>query len=599
MHFKLLRSQATLLFVAILTLTATVTRAQQPPSVGSKLDARLAASVRAGVSGTQRVIIRTASNGIPGLTIALRNAGNPVLLVHPSINALTARVPVAALNGLSRLPFVESISIDAVVMAEQSASGDSTLRGTLGLPVQSPAGNRVGVAVIDSGLEAGPEFGDRIAGFYDFTQGGRAASPSDNYGHGTHVAGLIAGSGDLSSGKRYRGVAPKARLVALKVLDQNGAGNTSDVISAIEFVTANKDRLGVDVINLSLGHPIYEPAATDPLVQAVEAAVRAGIVVVAAGGNHGVSSLTGLPGYAGILSPGNAPSAITVGSVKTVETDTRTDDRVAAYSSRGPTWYDGIAKPDLVAPGHGLVAAAAKLSTLYRDNPALRVGDSYLRLSGTSMAAGVVSGTVALMIEANRSAFPAAPLAPNAVKAILQYTSLPARDEQGVEYDYLTQGTGSVNTAGAIAVAARLDTSMPLASWWLTSGVDEWTVIDGQIQPWAETVAWGDALSEGPVVYFNEPAWTQNIVWGSSDDNIVWGSSDDNIVWGSNDDNIVWGSSDDNIVWGSNIVWGNSLIGASDGTSVSWGMAAAVASLTVWGELDGSVGSTGWVLTSP
>jgi len=580
------------------TLTATVTHAQQPPDVASKLDERLAASVRAGDSGTQRVIIRVASNGVPGLTNALTRAGNPVLLNHRSINALTARVPVAALNGLSHLPFVKSISVDAVVTAEQS-SGDSTLRGTLGLPVQSPTGNRVGVAVIDSGLEPGPEFGDRIAGFYDFTRDGSAASPSDDYGHGTHVAGLIAGSGDLSSGKRYRGVAPKARIIALKVLDQNGAGNTSDVISAIEFVTENRDRLGVDVINLSLGHPIYEPAATDPLVQAVEAAARAGIVVVVAAGNHGVSPLTGLPGYAGILSPGNAPSAITVGSVKTLETNTRIDDRVGAYSSRGPTWYDGIAKPDLVAPGHGLVAAAAKLSTLYTDNPSLRVGDSYLRLSGTSMAAGVVSGTVALMIEANRSAFSAAPLSPNAVKAILQYTSLPVRDEQGVAYDYLTQGTGSVNTAGAIALAARIDPSMPLASWWLTSGVDEWTVIDGQIQPWAETVAWGAVLSEGPVVYFNEPAWTLNIVWGSADDNIVWGSADDNIVWGSADDNIVWGSSDDNIVWGSNIVWGNSLIGASDGTFVSWGMAADVPLLTVWGSLDDSVGSAGSVLTSP
>ena len=117
------------------------------------------------------------------------------------------------------------------------------------------------------------------------------------------MAGLIAGNGDLSAGKRYRGVAPKARLVALKVLDENGAGNTSDVIGAIEFVTAYKDRLGIDVINLSLGHPIYEPAATDPLVQAVEAAVRAGIVVVVSGGNFGVSPFTGLPGYAGILSP--------------------------------------------------------------------------------------------------------------------------------------------------------------------------------------------------------------------------------------------------------------------------------------------------------
>ena len=335
----------------------------------SKLDARLAASVRAGDSTTQRVIIRTTSSDTRALTNALEGNGHSVLRRHPIINALTARVPVSALAGLSRLPFVQSISMDAVVVADQTSSGDSTLRGTLGLPVQAPAGNRVGVAVIDSGLEAGPEFGDRISGFYDFTQGGRAASPTDDYGHGTHVAGLIAGSGDLSSGKRYRGVAPKARIVALKVLDRNGAGTTSDVISAIEFVTENKDRLGVDIINLSLGHPIYEPAATDPLVQAVEAAVRAGIVVVVSAGNYGVSSITGLPGYAGVLSPANAPSAITVGSVKAFETNTRSDDRVAPYSSRGPTWYDGGAKPDLVAPGHGLVAAAAKSSSLYIDNP--------------------------------------------------------------------------------------------------------------------------------------------------------------------------------------------------------------------------------------
>ena len=193
----------------------------------------------------------------------------------------------------------------------------STLRGTLGLPVQSPGGYGVRVAIIDSGLEEGPEFADRIDGFYDFTHdGGKSTVPSDGYGHGTHVAGLIAGNGVLSD-QRYRGVAPKARLVVLKVLDENGQGYTSDVIDAIEFVTRYKSRLGIDIINLSLGHPILEPAATDPLVQAVEAAVRAGIVVVAAAGNVGVSPSTGEPGYAGILSPGNAPSAITVGSART------------------------------------------------------------------------------------------------------------------------------------------------------------------------------------------------------------------------------------------------------------------------------------------
>jgi serine protease AprX len=243
----------------------------------------------------------------------------------------------------------------------------------------------VGVAVIDSGLEAGPEFGDRIAGFYDFTQDGRAASPSDDYGHGTHVAGLIAGSGDLSSGKVYRGVAPKARLVALKVLDQNGAGNTSDVISAIEFVTENKDRLGVDVINLSLGHPIYEPSATDPLVQAVEAAVRA----PASSSSRPAATMASLlsrdcQGMQAFCRQAMRPRQLPSDRSRRSSGRTHAPTIASQRRSRGPTWCDAIAKPDLVAPGHGLVAAAAKSSTLYTDNPELRVGDFYLRLSGTA-----------------------------------------------------------------------------------------------------------------------------------------------------------------------------------------------------------------------
>jgi serine protease AprX len=590
---NILRPRSTFAIVVALLLSAIAAQAQTPERLLSKLDAGLSASVRARESGTKQVIIRATSNGLPGLTNELRASGLSVLGVLSSINGLTARVPVAALEGLSGNPFVESISTDAVVVANQASSG-STLRGTLALPLQAPAGNRIGVAVIDSGLEAGAEFGDRIAGFYDFTQNGQPMAPSDGYGHGTHVAGLIAGSGDLSgTGKPYRGVAPKARIIALKVLNQNGAGNTSDVIKAIEFAIANKDRLDIDIINLSLGHPIYEPAASDPLVQAVEAAVRAGIVVVTAAGNYGVSAATGQTGYAGIQSPGNAPSAITVGSAKTFDTNMRSDDRVANYSSRGPSWYDGSVKPDLIAPGHGLVAAAAKSSALYLNNPALRVDDSYLRLSGTSMAAAVVSGTAALVLEANPA------LTPNAVKAILQFTALPARDDQGVEYDPLTQGTGSVNAAGAIDVAAHIDAAMPVSSWWLTTNLNPWTVIDGQTVSWSENIIWNDALSFGPVVYVNQPYWAENIVWGS-DDNIVWGSND-NIVWGSNivwGNNIVW-ASDDNIVWGSNIVWGNTLIGSSYGKSVTWGMVVDNPSLTVWGSLKGFGGLTGAVLTSP
>ena len=148
------------------------------------------------------------------------------------------------------------------------------LRQTLGVNNSNWTGRGVGVAVIDSGLEMSSEFSGRVTAFYDFTTGGIVSSyPYDDYGHGTHVAGTIGGSGALSSNRDYRGLAPNVKLVVLKVLDKNGAGYTSDVIRAVDFAVANRASLGIDIINLSLGHPIFEPASTDPLVQAVERAV--------------------------------------------------------------------------------------------------------------------------------------------------------------------------------------------------------------------------------------------------------------------------------------------------------------------------------------
>src|SRR6185295_10397222 len=126
-------------------------------------------------------------------------------------------------------------------------------------------------------------------------------------------------------------------------------------ISAIEFAIANKNSLDIDVINMSLGHAPFESAKTDPLVKAVDKAVAAGIVVVVSAGNIGINPQTGLVGYGGITSPGNSRSALTVGTAQTMGTVSRADDLVGPFSSRGPTWYDGYAKPDLVAPGHKLV----------------------------------------------------------------------------------------------------------------------------------------------------------------------------------------------------------------------------------------------------
>jgi serine protease AprX len=182
---------------------------------------------------------------------------------------------------------------------------------------------------------------------------------------------------------------------------------------------------GVGVVG---GGHLLEPAATDPLVVAVEAAVRAGLVVVVSGGNLGSNSVTGQVGFAGVTSPGNAPSAITVGALNTQHTLTRTDDVVTHYSSRGPTWYDGLAKPDLVAPGHRLTSNATPASTLSvalaERYTRFTAKSGFLRLSGTSMAAAVTSGAVALVLDAYRRPETTTTLTPNTVKALLQFTAL-------------------------------------------------------------------------------------------------------------------------------------------------------------------------------
>jgi serine protease AprX len=458
-------------------------------------------------------------------------------------------------------------------------------------PVSGPAtaltGSGVTVAVIDSGLLQDGGGTTRIKTTRDFTSGSlnpAHVAPLDPYGHGSHVAGLI---GDHQNEDDIRGVAPGVQYVSLRVLDGLGIGLTSNVIHAIEWAVANKATYGIDVINLSLGHPIYEAAATDPLVQAIEAAVRAGIVVVTAAGNVGMNPLTGQVGYAGILSPGNAPSAITVGAVKSADTTTRADDLVADYSSRGPTWYDAFTKPDIVAPAHRLLGPATTTQLLYTVLPTLRDtrgGRPYLRLSGTSMAAGVVSGSVALMIEAAKTNFGVKPTA-NALKAMLQHSALILANAQGARYDALTQGAGGLNAAGAVALASAINPTIPVGSQWLVTGVTESTVVDGQQLAWANQIVWDTHIVRGTSVYTHSQSWNDNVVWGTgTDDHIVWGTNlDDHIVWGTNLDNIVWGTTaDDHIVWGTN--WGEHIVwGTNWDDNIVWGTSAD--DNIVWGTL--------------
>jgi serine protease AprX len=556
-----------------------------PQRSQSKLDRYLAELDRS-ASPTERVRIIVTTRGVDRgpLAASLHREDGQVLEDHPLINAITAEVPVGRLRALAARNDVLSVSTDAVVSAGADNVGlltDNMLLSTLAIEGAADVGTDVGVAVLDSGIVSHEQI--PVVAFYDFLRGGQKVKQFDDYGHGTHVAGMIRSKDDKSDA-RYRSVARGARLIGMKVLAANGAGQVSTVISALEFAVRNKAALKIDVINLSLGHPIYEPAATDPLVQAVEKAVAAGIVVVVASGNEGMNRVTGEVGYAGITSPGNAPSAITVGAVDTKNTLTRADDEVAAFSSRGPTWYDAYAKPDIVAPGRRVVSFMAKNSVLYNNYPGWWVNAAtrtYMALSGTSMATAVTSGVVADVIAASRAMNGGQTPTPNTVKAILQFTAV-----QIPTGDALTQGAGSINAAGAIALAKAINTQAPVSSWWLAMGVTPTTTLrNGETLDWGQRIVWGGHIIWGTEIYTNEPAWGLHIIWGT-DDHIIWGTDDDHIIWGT-DDHIIWGTT--RLTWGSNVVWGHDLLGFNaDGTvvygqNIDWQLVSQ--DKMVWGNL--------------
>ena len=268
-------------------------------------------------------------------------------------------VDAEEVDQLAAEPGVEGLSLDLDVRSTAdpiaSAVGADQVWGA-DRDTGGFTGRGIGVAVIDSGVSLHPDLQPRVAARLDFTGEG----VEDGYGHGTHIAGMVAGNGG-SSGGQHSGVAPGASIVSLKVLDHTGVGKTSDVIAAIEWVLQNGRLYGVRVINLSIGHPIVESYRSDPLNMAVQKAVRRGFVVVTSAGNNGRTE-DGSAQYGGILSPANDPSVITVGAVDNNGTAVRSDDVVADFSSRGPTLFDGFVKPDLVAPGRRITSTAAPLS---------------------------------------------------------------------------------------------------------------------------------------------------------------------------------------------------------------------------------------------
>ena len=251
----------------------------------------------------------------------------------------------------------------------------------------------------------------RLLASFDYTGEGS----DDLYGHGTHVAGIIGGNGTDSRcaacNVTIQGIAPNVNLISFKVLNRRGEGTESAVIQAIQAAIQLKATYNIRVMNLSLGHPVFESYKQDPLCQAVEQAWKAGIVVVVSAGNGGRDDTFGTAGYGMIESPGNDPYVITVGATNSKATPDRGDDVMTSYSAKGPTAIDHIVKPDIVAPGNRVVslAAPAWLEMTYPQNQVplsyyeiggtTAASNQYFVLSGTSMSTAMVSGAAALMLQ--------------------------------------------------------------------------------------------------------------------------------------------------------------------------------------------------------
>ena len=419
-----------------------------------------------------------------------------------SVGGQVAYVPNSSLAALAGVPGIHSVSLDRRVHGTLERTGatigSAWVRQNLGFD-----GTGVGIAIIDSGVANWhDDLGSgRVTRFVDFVNFQPAAY--DDYGHGTHVAGIIAGNGHDSQGRR-RGIAPGATLLVEKVLDATGQGYISNVIAAIDYAIANREALGIRVINLSVAAGVYESYTTDPLTLAAKRAVEAGIVVVSAAGNLGKSA-DGAVQHGGVGAPGNAPWVITVGASSHNGTVDRSDDVVASFSSRGPTAIDRQAKPDLVAPGVGIESIAEAGSTLWNTKPLMRLWgtvptatEPYLSLSGTSMAAPVVSATIALMLQANPS------LTPNLVKAILEFTA-----ESHPRYDALTQGAGFLNARGAVELAQSVVAGAPAGALNAAAG-------SRGGPEWGRRIIWGNQRVGGGRLAAAASAWRTDVMWGST-----------------------------------------------------------------------------------
>jgi len=300
-------------------------------------------------------------------------------------------------------------------------------------------GQGVSVAVLDTGIEVpGPYFSGRVLDGINLSGSGSSTNwNTDDYGHGTFVAGLI-GNDPPGPSPQYRGMAPESDLVSIKVAGASGVTTEATVIEGIEWAIQHESADNIRVLNLSLGVQPASPTSVDPIDQAVEQAWQAGIVVVTSAGNAG-------PDNGSITSPGDDPLVITVGTINDGGGSNPANYSVPGFSSVGPTGYDGWFKPDLAAPGVSVVSLRDPGSTIAKTFPNAAIDGRYFVGSGTSFSTAIVSGAVALVLENDPS------LTPDQVKAALLFSA-----SHGPVGDPFVDGHGIVNVPGALAAAGKV-----------------------------------------------------------------------------------------------------------------------------------------------
>ena len=458
-----------------------------------------------------------------------------------ALDGVATRLTGAHLLALAQDPGIESITPDAPVVATSagfepvelwphvvgaSQLWDLDRRARRSMPA---------IAVVDSGVESSlaEHFGGRVVASLDFTDG---AEEEDDLGHGTMVAGIAAGSATS-----HPGVAPTAEIVSLRVLDGEGRGRVSDVLTAIEWLAKHGRKKDVRVVNFSINSPHPNWGLRDPLNAAVRRLWLRGMVVVASAGNHGAGRM--------LYAPASEPFVITVGATDIAGTADTADDRNAPWSSYGYT-AEGFAKPEVAAPGRYMVAGVPEGATLPGLFPERVTAPGYMWMSGTSFAAAVTSGSAAQILARHPR------WTPDEVKGALMLTARPLQLAEPMSI-----GVGQIDVAAAAALSAAPNGNGHLQPFVRTRGKDagfdaaKWELVARADASWANA-SWANAS-------WANASWA-NASWA----NASWSSASwANASWA----NASWA----NASW-ANASWANASWANASWASASWANAAWV-----------------------